>query len=102
MSVEELERWRTSGRDFVLLDVREPSELKAASIPGALHIPMQQLPQRLAELDPQREVAVLCHHGGRSEYAVKFLQAQGFTNAHNIEGGIDAYARCIDASVGLY
>lgn len=102
ISVEQLAEWRASGRNFILLDVREPFEVAAASLTGAVHIPMRQLPARLAELDAQKEIAVLCHHGGRSEYVARFLCARGFERAYNVEGGIEEYALRVDRSVPRY
>lgn len=102
ISVEDLHALQTSGRPFVLLDVREPSELSMAALPGSVHIPMRSVPARVSELDPGAEIAVLCHHGGRSEQVARFLHARGFSNVHNVEGGIDAYARRIDPKVPRY
>lgn len=90
----------------VLLDVREAWEVQTAalSLPGvrSVHIPMQQLPARLAELDPAQPVLGLCHHGMRSLQCVAFLAQQGFSTVYNIAGGIDAWSREVDASVPRY
>lgn len=102
ISVEELAQWRASGRPFVLLDVREPFELEAASLDGAVHIPMRQIPARVGELDRDAEIAVLCHHGGRSAQVARFLGAQGFARVHNVHGGIDAYAKRVDENIPRY
>lgn len=102
ISVEELAQWRASGKNFVLLDVREPFEVQAASLPGTLHIPMRQIPSRVNEIARDAEVAVLCHHGGRSERVAQFLAMQGFPNVYNIEGGIDAYAKRVDKTLPRY
>jgi rhodanese-related sulfurtransferase len=102
ISVEDLAQWRASGKDFVLLDVREPFELETAALPDAVHIPMRQIPSRMHELDRKAEIAVLCHHGGRSARVAQFLAIQGFSSVHNIAGGIDAYARRIDRSLARY
>lgn len=102
ISVEQLAQWRASGKNFVLLDVREPFELQAASLPDALHIPMRQLPARMVELDPATEIAVLCHHGGRSERVAQFLTMQGFSSVHNVAGGIDAYSKRVDKAIPRY
>lgn len=102
LTVEELEQWRRSGRPFVLLDVREPHELAAASIEGSLHVPMREIPVRIGEIDRDCDVAVLCHHGGRSRHTAMYLLANGFEHVYNVEGGIDAYARRIDPGVGTY
>ena len=62
----------------VLLDVREPWELRIAAIAGALHIPMQDVPDRLAELDPGRDLVVFCHHGNRSRVVARYLEQNGY------------------------
>ena len=102
LSVEELAQWRASGRPFILLDVREPFEVAAASLPDSVHIPMREVPARLQDLDPEAEIAVLCHHGGRSEHVARFLHARGFERVHNIDGGIEAYSVRVDNSVPRY
>jgi rhodanese-related sulfurtransferase len=102
ISVEELAAWRGEQRDFVLLDIREPREVQAASIPGALLVPMREIPTRARELSKERPIAVLCHHGGRSERVAQFLAAQGFEHVVNVDGGIDAYAARIDTTIPRY
>ncbi|GAB4213314.1 MAG: rhodanese-like domain-containing protein [Rhodoferax sp.] len=90
----------------VLLDVREPLELQRASVqPEGFErvcIPMGLIPPRLHELDPDRPVACLCHHGGRSMQVASFLKARGFARVANIAGGIDAWSRELDPSVPRY
>lgn len=100
--VEQLAAWRTEGKDFILLDVREDDELRTASIAGAHHIPMSEIPARAHELPKQKEIVVICHHGGRSERVVTFLESQGFTDAINLDGGIDQWSLKIDPSVPRY
>ena len=95
------------GAAAVVLDVREPAELQAASIKAderfeLLTIPMNEIPARLAELDPERPIACLCHHGGRSQRVAMFLAGNGFARVANIAGGIDAWAREVDPSVPRY
>lgn len=102
ISVEELAQWRKSGRDFVLLDVREPREVAAASLPDAMHVPMREVPAHLEQLDPSADIAVLCHHGGRSDQVARFLRAHGFDRAYNVDGGIDAYSQRVDPTVPRY
>ena len=90
----------------VLLDVREPWEVQTASfsLPGvrSVHIPMNEIPARLGELDPAQPVLSLCHHGMRSMQVAVFLERQGFAQVFNVAGGIDAWSREVDASVPLY
>ncbi|HXQ21155.1 MAG TPA: rhodanese-like domain-containing protein [Candidatus Acidoferrales bacterium] len=94
---------RLSGRgDLVLLDVREPEELAVASIQGAMHIPMGDVPRRFHELDPERQIVVFCHHGIRSASVVQFLAQRDFERVVNLAGGIDAWSRIVDPSVPRY
>ena len=90
----------------VVLDVREPWELQAASVKAAgfelVAIPMREIPARLAELDPARPVACLCHHGNRSQHVAAFLEQRGFTQVANIAGGIDAWSSERDPGVPRY
>ena len=102
LSVADLARWRSEGKDFVLLDVREPYEIQAAAIPGSVAIPMREIPARIAELPREKPIAVICHHGGRSERVASFLSMQGFPDVANVDGGIDAYARTVDTSIPRY
>lgn len=102
IDVSELAHWRQEGKEFVLLDVREPDEIASASIPESQNIPMGEIPQRIGELPREVPIAVLCHHGGRSERVAHFLAAQGFAEVANVEGGIDAYARQIDSTIPTY
>jgi len=98
----ELATWRDEGKEFVLLDVRDDDELRAAAIEGATHIPMVEIPQRAVELDKDATIAVLCHHGGRSARVAQFLTMQGYSNIYNVDGGIDAYSRIVDNSIPRY
>ena len=84
------------------LDVRQPEEIALAAIPGTLNIPMSELPARLADLNPAAPIAVLCHHGMRSEMAARFLEKNGFGEVFNLAGGIDAWSTELDSSVPRY
>jgi rhodanese-related sulfurtransferase len=90
----------------LVLDVREPWELQTSSVRTdgfeLMAIPMGELPHRLAELDPSRPLACLCHHGARSLRVAAFLAQQGFGTVANITGGIDAWSREHDPSVPRY
>ncbi|MDB5859476.1 MAG: sulfurtransferase [Ramlibacter sp.] len=103
----ELNDWlQAQGGAPLVLDVREDWERKTASIwPDGfeLHaIPMGDVPARLAELPQDRPLAVLCHHGGRSQRVALFLEQQGYTRVANIAGGIDAWAQERDPGVPRY
>ena len=90
----------------LVLDVREGWELQTASIrPEGFElraIPMGEVPARLADLPQDRPLAVLCHHGGRSQRVAMFLEQQGYTRVANIAGGIDAWSQEIDPGVPRY
>ncbi len=86
----------------LLLDVREPWEVQTCSIGGATHIPMGEIPARASEVDPAREVVVICHHGGRSMQVAMFLERNGHANVHNLAGGVDAWAKTVDPSMPVY
>lgn len=73
-----------------LLDVREDFEVAESMIPGALHIPMNQLHERLNELDTSVEVITVCRSGNRSGQVAEALNTEGFT-AHNMAGGMIAW-----------
>ena len=105
----QLAAWLDSVRehgDPLVLDVREPSELRVASVTAdgftLLTIPMGVIPPRLNELDPAQPVACLCHHGARSMQVAAFLKAQGFEHVANIAGGIHAWSAELDSTVPTY
>jgi rhodanese-related sulfurtransferase len=103
-----------SGHDVVdmraqsplLLDVREPWEFALAAIRveglRTLHIPMNEIPGRLSELDAAQPVVCICHHGMRSAQVVAFLERQGFDAVYNLAGGIQAWSEQVDTSVPCY
>ena len=90
--------------DFFLLDVRSEAEQHICQIPGSYLIPLHQLEERLAEVPQSKNtpVVVYCHHGKRSKEAAKILLQHGFTNAKFLQGGIDAWAICIDDKISTY
>ncbi len=90
------------GEQLLLLDVREPYEYQLCHIGGTTLIPLGQLQARMNELEKDKEMVVYCHTGIRSTQAVAFLRQAGFTNARNLQGGIDAWARQLDPSMPRY
>ena len=91
ISVEELSSKLQANESMILLDVREPVEVAQCSIEGATFIPLGQLNERLGELPRDTRVFVHCKSGKRSARAVSLLQAEGFTDAVNVAGGMDAW-----------
>jgi rhodanese-related sulfurtransferase len=90
--------------DVLLLDCREPDEHATARIEGAKLIPMREIPERLAELEPWRNkpIVVHCHHGMRSLRVAQFLRDSGFSRAQSMRGGIEAWSLEVDPGVPRY
>lgn len=88
--------------ELLLLDVREANEFQYARIANSVLIPLNQLPQRLGELNPHQEIVVICHHGMRSLHACQYLMQSGFAHVANLTGGIDAWSCECDSSVPRY
>ena len=100
---EELCELLKSSPDIVVLDVREPWEFETAKITNSKHLSMGDVPARYKqELDPQKHIVVLCHHGVRSLNVTNWLRQQGFERVQSLAGGIDRWARQIDPTVPLY
>ena len=102
ITVENLKARFDRNDRFVLLDVREPFEWEIAKIPGAILIPLGDLPARLGELNASDDIVVQCKSGGRSSNAVQFLQDNGFSKVCNLAGGIHAWSDRIDPDVPRY
>jgi adenylyltransferase/sulfurtransferase len=102
ISVEELKQKIDNNEDIFLLDVREPHEYQINSIKDGYLIPLNDLPNRVNELDTSREIVAYCKVGGRSAHAVAFLKKAGFKKVKNLVGGINAWASKIDRSMPRY
>ena len=98
----EVNRLRAAGEHFTFLDCREPWEYQTAHIEGAMHIPMQDIPARIQELDPDNHIVVICHHGVRSMNVTAWLRQQGYEKSQSVAGGIDRWSRVIDPKVPTY
>lgn len=83
------------GTTGLLIDVREPHEFAEGTLPGAVNIPLDEIPTRLTEFDQSRRVVFLCRSGGRSAHAAAQLTAAGFSDVVNLVGGMLA----VDPSV---
>jgi adenylyltransferase/sulfurtransferase len=101
ITVNELKRRIDAGEDLFILDVREPFEYQIANIGGKL-ITQGEVPQRLAEIDRDREIIVHCKAGGRSQRIAEFLKQSGYPEVVNVAGGILAWSSEIDATVPKY
>jgi len=90
------------GDGLVILDVREPEEVGIARFPGAVHIPMGDIPSRIVEIDPESEIVVVCHHGIRSAQVAAYLVRMEFERVWNLAGGIEAWSVTVDPAVPRY
>lgn len=109
ISVQEVATKKQAMDEFVLLDVREKMELSLANLgPDVAWAPLSDLAARRLEalpdsiVDKEAEIVVFCHTGVRSAQVAAWLRQQGWSHVWSMAGGIDAYARQIDPSVGLY
>ena len=85
----------------LLLDVREPWEREICAIDGSQSMPMQELVRRIGEIPRDRDLVIVCHSGQRSAAVTAWLAQQGFT-AHNLEGGVEAWAQTVDPAMRRY
>ncbi len=104
IDVSELKRRLDAGEAYQLVDVREDYEWEICNLleAGALHIPLDELPDRLGELDRDRPLILHCRTGVRSAHAALYLQSLGYENAVNLGGGILAWAEEIDPGLAVY
>jgi adenylyltransferase/sulfurtransferase len=90
------------GEPPLLLDVRNPEEIAICRIAGSMVIPLPELERRFGELDPAVPMVVHCKSGARSQKAIAFLRAQGFTRLRNLTGGILGWIKDVDPSLPGY
>jgi len=102
IDVIELNKKFKNKQDFILLDVRNDQEVMVSNINNSIHIPMNQIPSRLDEIDKSKEIIVQCKSGKRSAKVCKFLIQNGFPDVKNLTGGILAWAKHIDNSIIVY
>lgn len=77
------------GEKLNIVDVREDAEVATGIIPGAKHIPLQELSQRYTEIDPNQETIMVCRSGNRSSMACQFLLGMGYHKVKNMMGGMN-------------
>jgi len=104
LTVQDTKAKLDAGDDFLLLDVRTPPERATCAIEPSELLPMQEIAQRVDELEPFKDkpIIVYCHHGGRSLRVTQFLRQQGFADVMNMAGGIDKWAIEIEPGMTRY
>ena len=102
LSAEELKAQWDAGATPQVLDVREAWELEISQLPRVRHMPMNDVPDRLAELDPGQPLVVMCRSGGRSLRVAQYLEQRGFARVSNLTGGILAWGERVDPSLRPY
>ena len=103
ISVSILNGLISEGKSQVLLDVREPWEFAQCRIPGSINIPITEVSNKLGDIDRDKDIIVICHHGARSWQVANFLENSGFINKiKNLDGGINAWAELIDTEMPRY
>jgi adenylyltransferase/sulfurtransferase len=100
----ELKEWMDAGKDFHLVDVREPAEYEIVRIPGSVLIPKGDIlsGDALATLPQDRQIVLHCKSGVRSAEALAALKAAGFTDAVHVQGGVLAWAKQVDPALPTY
>ncbi|AGE22637.1 rhodanese-like domain-containing protein [Geobacillus sp. G4] len=87
---KEVEERLRAGESLHIIDVREPEEVAAGKIPGAVNIPLGLIEFRMHELDKNEEYILVCRSGGRSGRAAEFLDSRGY-RVVNMTGGMLAW-----------
>jgi sulfur-carrier protein adenylyltransferase/sulfurtransferase len=103
ISVNELNNRLLTNEDIQLIDVRNEYEFGICSLPNAQFIPLNDIENKVNQIPKNKPVVLYCHHGIRSEHAIKTLQKiDNFDNLINLVGGIDAWAREIETNMDRY
>lgn len=89
ITTEELQQQLENGTILNMIDVREDDEVAQGMIPGAIHIPLGELPGRLDEIDKSKSYIMICRSGGRSGRACEFLEDQGYDVTNMVGGMLD-------------
>ena len=102
ITVHKLSELRELDKKIQIIDVRDDTERDHASIKGTIHMKLEEIAERHKELNKEKNIFVMCHHGTRSQSVVKWLKSQGYNYCVNVLGGIDAWAALIDRDIRRY
>lgn len=101
LTVDELKQWMDQGKPHLLVDVRTDEERSTAKIEPSVQLDAAMRAQ-LEEMDRAQTIVFFCHRGSRSQQAANHLLNMGFTDVHNLQGGIDAWSMHVDPDVPRY
>lgn len=99
---EEIQQRLQAGEDLLLVDVREPEEIRIAALPDALVCPMSRTAEWIDRLPKEQPLIIFCHHGIRSMQVAMALTQRGHRNVTNMTGGIDLWSTQVDPCVQRY
>jgi rhodanese-related sulfurtransferase len=102
LSPQEFSQWMTEHKEYYLVDVREKWEYDLVHLDNSILAPLGSLQSRPPEIDKEKAVVVICHHGRRSIMGCHILEAIGFTDLYNLTGGINSYADTVDPTMTKY
>ncbi len=102
LTAEQLKEYIDNDTSLVLLDVRDTWEYEICHINSSINIAMTDIPLTLQEIDSEKTIVVICHHGMRSFQVAQYLESEGFNDIMNLEGGIASWATTIDQSMPQY
>ena len=104
MTAIELNDFLQTASSSVMIDVREEEELEFGMLDGASHIPMQQVPGKLNDLEKNKKdtIVLICRSGRRSDQVGQFLEQMGFTDIINLSDGMNGWASNVDTSMTVY
>jgi rhodanese-related sulfurtransferase len=88
LNADQLNDELKANRNYVLIDVREPGEVKQGYIAGATNIPLSQFKQRIGEIPQDRSIYLYCRSGMRSKQAARLLYKSGYRKLAHLQGGI--------------
>ena len=102
ISVKDLAKMIDGGIAPIVIDVREAHELEISSLSQAIHIPMNDLNEKIGQYSVDDHLVIMCRTGSRSNYVTQALSNAGYKNVKNLTGGINEWAKKIDKSITIY
>ncbi len=104
MAATDLAEFLNTNKKPILLDVREEHELVNGVLEGIVHIPMAQVPEKIADVSSNKDetIVVICRTGNRSGNVGQFLEQNGFSDVINLAGGMNAWALDVNPDMTVY